>query len=265
MIKQIYDEQALPMEDLQLLGLAENGKLNMDKDDLAALLSGRRTDMLRLENLSAQGVRIASLDAKLSIKPNADGGLDLLVHPIYRKAELPFYLTDTEADELEKGEAVNIQKSIIDQQGRKREILVEFDKETQEFIITDSERRLVPDTVNGQYLSLEQKERYRKGKEVELPDGTALQYSATDAKGMRSNKLALIASVLIDGGLSFMLYKGLHALYGPKQDKEKAGVYSKGYYSDLEKLKEQEAKPKFEYNNPIDSQYSRGYSQSASR
>jgi len=265
MIKQIFDEQMLPMEDLQRLGLAENGRLNLDKDDLAALLSGRRTDMLRLENLSADGVQIPLLDAKLSVKPNANGDLELLVHPIYRKAEYPSYLTDTEAEKLEKGEAVNIEKSIIDQQGRKREVLIEFDKETQEFIITDSERILVPDMVNSQYLSLEQKERYRKGKEVQLPDGTTFQYSGTEAKGMRSNKLALIASIVIDGGLSYVLYKGLNALFGQKQDKEKAEVYSKGYYDDLAKMQEQESEKEFEYGNHAESRYSQDYSEHNSR
>ncbi|WP_183580306.1 DUF4099 domain-containing protein [Mucilaginibacter sp. X5P1] len=265
MIKQIYDERALPMKDLEALGLAEDGKLNIDKNDLEAILSGRRTDMLRLENLSAQGIHIPALDAKLSVKLNVDGGLELLVHPIYRKAEHPFYLTDTEAENLEKGEAVNIQKQIIDQQGRKREILVEFDKDTQEFIITDSERILVPDTVNGQYLSLEQKERYRKGKEVELQDGTTFQYSASEPKGIRSNKLALIASVLIDGGLSYVLYTGLHALFGQKHDKEKANTFSKGYHDDVEKMQEQEVEQESEYSNKAENQYSRGYSQTNSR
>jgi len=265
MIKQIYDERSLPMDELQTLGLAVNGKLLMDENNFNALLSGRRTGMLTLENLSAEGIHIPALDAKLSVKPNKNGSLDLLVHPIYQQAEYPAYLTDTEADELQKGLAVNIQKQVIDQQGRKREILVEFDKDTREFIITDSERILAPDMVNGQYLSLEQKERYRRGKEVEMPDGTTFQYSATDPNGIRSNKLALIASIVIDGGVSYVLYKGLNALFGQKHDKENADDYSKGYYSDLEKMQQKESAKEFAHNNHFDNQHSRGYSQGASR
>ena len=49
---------------------------------------------------------------------------------------------------------------------------------------------------------------------MELPDHTKLNYSGTDVNGLRSNKLALIASILIDGGLSYMLYTGLHAMFG---------------------------------------------------
>jgi hypothetical protein len=255
MIKQIFDEQDLPMGDLEKIGLAKDGRPLLDEDDLAALLSGRRTDMLRMENLVSDGLRIPILDAKLSLKQGKDGSPELLVHPIYREALQPSFLTDGEAEKLEKGEAVNLEKMIFDDEGNPKDILIEFDRETNEFIVTDSARILAPDRVNGEYLSLDQKERYRKGKEVELPDGTKLQYSATEKQGIRSNKLALIASIVIDGGLSFMLYKGLHALFGEKQDEEKAAVYSRGYYKDLEIMQQQSRE------TPLNNRFDREYQQ----
>src|ERR1700759_4208882 len=134
MIKEIYNEQALPMEDLQKIGLAENGELKISKEDLAALLSGRRTQMLRLENLVSDGLRIREMDAKLSLKPNAEGSLDLLVHPIYKQAQDLSFLTGSESEKLEKGKVLNIEKSIFDDDGNLVDVLVEFDKETNEFI-----------------------------------------------------------------------------------------------------------------------------------
>src|ERR1700743_591837 len=101
MMQQIYNAQDLPLDDLQKTGLFKDGKINLDDDDLKALLSGRRTDMLRLENLSTDNLHIPALDAKVSLKPNGDGTLGLLLHPIYREAEVPEYLTDTEAEKLE--------------------------------------------------------------------------------------------------------------------------------------------------------------------
>ena len=67
---------------------------------------------------------------------------------------------------------------------------------------------MAPDMVNGEYLTAAQKENYRKGREVKLADlaNQSCNYSGTDVNGIRSNKLALIASILIDGGLSYMLY-----------------------------------------------------------
>src|ERR1700743_2926348 len=168
MIRQVFKMEDLPKEDLQQLGLLKNGKLLMDVDDVTALLAGRRTDMLRLENLEMDGVSIKQLDAKLSLKQNEDGSIGLLLHPIDREQEVRSFLTATQAEMLEKGDVLNIQKQIFDDEGNAREVLIEFDKTTNEFIITDTEKIQAPDAVNGVPLTEEQKEKYRKGKEVKV-------------------------------------------------------------------------------------------------
>jgi len=229
MTQQTFKEQEIPLLELEKIGLAKNGRLNLREDDIRALLSGSRTGMLRLENLVADGVHIGALDAKLSLKQTEQGKMDLLVHPIYRRPESPSFLTDTEAEKLEKGEVANIEHFLFDEEGKPKDLLIEFDKDTNEFIITDTEKIIVPDMVNSEYLSLDQKERYRKGKAVELSDGTTFQYSTTDSKGIRSNKLALIASLLVDGGLSYIVYKGLNALFNRKRDEKDAAQNGKGY------------------------------------
>jgi hypothetical protein len=264
MIKQIYTEEALPMDDLHKVGLAENGKLKIDKDDLAALLSGNRTQLVRLENLVSDGLRIAALDAKLSLKPNPEGHLDLMVHPIYKQAQDLSFLTGTENEKLEKGEVANIEKSIFDDEGNLKDVLIEFDQETKEFIVTDEARILAPDRINGQYLSLDQKERYRKGKEVELEDGTKVQFAATEKMGVRANKLAFIASVLMDGGLSYLLYRGLNKIWGDKKHDKNADVYSKGYYKDLNEYEQQQRKGEKPGQQPTNQQ-ERSYSRTGAR
>lgn len=220
MLRQQFKREELPMEELQKLGLADWNKLHIDEDDLSAMLNGRRTDMLRLENLDQQGLHIPALDAKLSLRRNKDGGVELLAHPIYKLAEGPEYLTDTEIESLEKGEAVNVLKTIADGEGDKREVLVEFDKDTNEFIVVDTGKVQAPEEINGVPLTKKQKDNFRKGKEVETEDGTTIQYSAKDKQAIRSDRLALIASVLIDGGVSYILFKGLNALFNKPQHKE---------------------------------------------
>lgn len=264
MIKQLYTLQDLPMDDLQKIGLVSAGELNMSGHDLSALLSGRRTEMLTLANLSYEGHHIAELEAKLSVKPQPNGELGLLVHPIYKQAPHLSFLTVEETESLEKGKVANIEKMIFDDEGEAKDVIIEFDQETKEFIVTDEARILVPDRINGQYLSLDQKERYRKGKEVELEDGTKVQFSATDKNGVRSNKLAFIASVLIDGGLSFALYHGLNYLFGEKQHRKDADEYSKGYYKDLNELEQQEQKGQKPAYQP-ENQEERSYSRSGAR
>lgn len=240
MLQQIYDEQDLPLSDMEAIGLAKNGRVFLTETDLASLLSGRRTGMTRLENLSSEGIQIPALDAKLSLKPNKKGALELLLHPIYKEAEIPEYLTESEAEKLEKGEAVNIEKEIVDGKGMLRNVLIEFDPDTREFIITDTAKILTPEMVNDEALTSAQKERYRKGKEVELPDGTTIRFSGTDEHAVRSNKLALIASLIIDGGLSYVLFKGLNALFGKERDLKEAANLSPGYYLAETDMEEQQ-------------------------
>lgn len=51
---------------------------------------------------------------------------------------------------------------------------------------------------------------------VELPDGTQFQFSTTDRKGIRSNRNGLVLSVLLDGGLSYLLFTGIGRMLGKK-------------------------------------------------
>lgn len=153
----------------------------------------------------------------------------------------------------------------FDDKGRKIEVLIEFDKETNEFIITDTERILAPDSINDIPLTPEQKERYRKGKEVEIGDGTTVQYSGTEKQGVRSNKLAFIASLLIDGGLSFVLYQGLNALFNKPRDQRKAGQTSDNYFKAWEKMQQHEQSKGFANQNDSQATNDEEYEETISR
>ena len=263
MNQQLFDVQDIPVDDLNKIGLIQDGGLVLDRDDMDALLSGRRTSMLRFENLSFDGFNIPALDAKISLQRGAEGELQLMMHPIYKKAEYPAWLTDTEAEKLEKGEAVNLEKMIFDDEGHLKDVLVEFDQETNEFIITDTEKIIAPDKVNNEPLTAEQKERYRKGKEVELSDGTAFQFSAAEPKGLRSNRLQLVASIMIDGGLSFILYHTLNAIFNRKQEKSAEVNNSKGFQAATREWEGQEQKRGLGVDQ-AKGEYSRGYNRSGS-
>lgn len=231
-----FKEKQLPLADLERIGLAAGGQLLLHVDDMKALLSGRRTGLLHLENLEAENIRIKALDAKLSLHKGPDGKTDLLIHPIYRKPATPDFLNENEAIELEKGEVASFLKVTTDKKGNKKEVLIEYDRQTREFIVSDTELILAPDMVNGEFLTAGQKEDYRKGREVELADRTRFAYSAVDTHGIRSNKIALLASVLVDGGLTFVLYKGLNALFNHKHDPKESKALSPGYFNALKDM-----------------------------
>ncbi|MDT3401296.1 DUF4099 domain-containing protein [Mucilaginibacter terrae] len=235
---QRFKEKELPMQDLETIGLAAGGQLLLNVDDLKALLSGGRTSLMQLNNLEAENIKIKSLDAKLSLQPDGKGKVNLLIHPVYRRAVKPDFISEEDALQLQKGGLSNLLKVSTDGQGRRKELLVEYDADTREFIVSDVEKILAPDMVNGDFLTPAQKEAFRKGKEVQMPDHTAFAYTAVNAQGIRANKLALIASVLIDGGLSYALYKGLNALFNQKHDAD-AGKLSAGYDNAVRDMEEQ--------------------------
>jgi hypothetical protein len=234
-----FNEQKLPMKDLETIGLASGGQLLLNIDDLKALLSGRRTGLLELHDLEAENIRIRSLNAKLSLLQVNDGKVDLLIHPVYRKAATPDFLDDFESQQLQKGEVASLQKITIDDKGNKTERLVEFDPDTKEFIISDTDKILAPDMVNNEFLTPAQKDKYRRGQEVELADKTVFAYSNVDPQGIRSNKIALVASILIDGGMSYLLYQGLNALFNKPRESKEAERLSPGYHNAVTDMDEQ--------------------------
>ncbi|MES2275020.1 MAG: DUF4099 domain-containing protein [Bacteroidota bacterium] len=245
-----FHEDELPIKDMETIGLAAGGQLLLNVDDLNALLSGRRTGLLELQNLEAENIKIKSLNAKISLQHTDEGKMDLLIHPIYRKAQRPEFLDENEAEKLQKGEVANLLKITKDNHGNKTEMLIEYDADTKEFIVSDTEKILAPDMVNNEFLTAAQKENYRKGREVEIADGTKFSYSAVDHHGIRANKLALVASILMDGGLSYVVYKGLNALFNKKRDEKAAAKLSPGYHQAMKDVENQRAFiPEVEFNS----------------
>lgn len=239
MQEELFDEEDIPVAEFENIGLSKDGRINLGEQDWKALLAGRRTDLLRLENLTDGDIRILHLDAKLSLKRNDEGQLDLMIHPVYRRELTPDYVTIDEAEKLASGELTTIDK-VISIDGKKKEVLIEYDQDTNEFVITDQEQVLAPDFVNDQQLTESQKKRFKKGDIIELEDGTRFRYSGTSKDGLRANKFHLVASMVFDGGLSFILYQALKAL--SKQEPKVSKEYSKGYYQALEDMQAQKVR-----------------------
>jgi hypothetical protein len=239
----IFNEADLPLHDLGAVGLVSDGRILLEEADLKALLSGRRTQLIRLENLEFAGIKIASLNAKLSLITGADGKPELLVHPTYLRSTAPTYLTEDESWALETGDQLSLEKDIVDANGQKKRVLIEFDRETNQFLETDEEKVEAPDEINGQPLTPEQKAKFKRGEEVEVPDGTKVKYTATTREGIRSNRIALIASIIFDGGISYLLFHGIKAIIGQKHD-AKSTEESQEYKDTVEKMiKQQEKEP----------------------
>lgn len=224
----ILNEKDLPLEQLREIGLVKGEDLLIQRKDIQALLSGSRTNLIKLHDISRSGIEIKEMEVKLSLVRGVSGKPELLVHPVYKQTLNPPYITQTEADELITGQKANVLKE-VDRDGEKKSLLVEYDWDTREFVVTDMLKVRTPEQINGMTLSPYQKERYRGGRQIELEDGTTIQASSTSAEGIRSNRLSLIVSILMDGGISYLLLSGIKAMIGEKGLLEQTNEKNSGY------------------------------------
>lgn len=230
------------VEDFQKLGLYEDGHFKIHPLDLQELAAGRRTDFIDLKNLNHEGMKIESLKAKLSLFKNETGKFSLRVHPVYLEPQNHPLLSKEEMNSLITSERENVIKSYVDDKGKTPKMIIEFDKETNEFVSLNTHRMLIPDKVNNQELSPVQKEKLKEGEGVELEDGTVIQNSPTARKGFRSNANYLILSILVDGGISYLVIEGAAALLkagrNNANDQAIKSQYTKGFQEGMKEMEE---------------------------
>lgn len=236
----------MPVEDFKKIGLMNNDTLNLTKEDLKELSAGRKSGLLDLTNLEHEGIQIERLKAKISLQENKDGSLSVVLHPIYKNPQKHSLLNDKEMDSLITGEKANIVKGYLDEKGKSHKMLIEYDKDTKEFVSMNTNRILVPEKINNEPLTQMQKAKYKEGEAITMPDGTMIQPSPTARNGVRSNNTFLVLSILLDGGVSYLLVKAAQALLGIGRGEDKSAMQSvqltnafhKGY---LDALKDMEA------------------------
>jgi hypothetical protein len=116
-------------------------------------------------------------------------------------------------------------------------LLFEFDKETKSFVGVNPNQLKIPIEINGTPLTEKNKKDLKDGKVVDLENDTQIQISSTEKNQIRSNKNLLVASMLLDGGISYLLYTGISALINEsKLEKQKETSYSHGYMEALKKV-----------------------------
>ncbi|MBW8323696.1 MAG: DUF3945 domain-containing protein [Prolixibacteraceae bacterium] len=127
----------------------------------------------------------------------------------------------------------------LDNKNKKEEsVLFEFDTDTNSFVSLNTSDLVVPDEVNGIPLSLQQKQRFKNGQPTQIgEDGPTIQASPTAKNNIKADRRILILSILVDGGISYLLYKGIQAIVQHRQMKsQNENLYSKGYMDALKKV-----------------------------
>lgn len=193
-MKTPFEYHQLPVSDLQRLGLVSGGHIELEPSNISALLMGRRTGLITVRNLEANGLMIEKIDLKLSLHQNTDGRISLGLHPIFRHPQTHRLLEGYDADPLLDGSVRNIHKVYNNGADRALEAVIEYDAQTRTFIAYDPSQVLAPIAINGITLTEQQEQDFRLGHIVDLGDGTKFQHRATEPLGILANRRELLLS-----------------------------------------------------------------------
>ena len=247
-MKQDLNNQ-LPLEDLKRVGLVTEGTLTMEWENVNALKRGNMTNLVELKNIKGDnGFNIDAMNARLSVV-DENGANKLRIDPVYKDVQPHPLLSAKEHDQLTNGEVPNVKKEKLDKEGNSVTEVIEFDGLTNQFISYDPRKIKLPEAINNETLSPDKKRKLRDGEAIVLSDGTEVQFRSSDQNGFRSNRNAMVLSLLLDGGLSYLLITGVDRLIGKETPEEKN--YSKGYLTALNEVEKQlESRKKSFPNDP---------------
>ena len=121
-----------------------------------------------------------------------------------------------------------------------KNLLFEFDKRTNTIKETDTTNFSIK-SVNGHYLSEADINKLKKGKSISFDDGLEIKISPKSNNRFNlaaNSKNLLIGSLLIDGGLSFMIIKTIQVIKESLEENKRKQIENK-YINELNKLKSQ--------------------------
>lgn len=115
--------------------------------------------------------------------------------------------------------------------------LFEYDPSLKTIVDMDT-TRFEYNTVNGVKLTEEQLRQLKRGKEIALDDETSVQLSPSAENPARissNNRNLLLASMAIDGGMTFLIVKGVQRMHRMIKEKERQKEGAK-YKNELEQM-----------------------------
>lgn len=142
------------------------------------------------------------------------------------------------SEELSKYDNLFIIKPLNEKNKQFQSKIFELDKKDNTIKDIDTTKYELQN-VNGHSISEKQLQLLRKGKELKLDDETIIQISPSannDVKLSASSKSLLILSIAVDGGLSFLIIKGIQKLAKMREENQ-LQKESTRYQTELLKLK----------------------------
>ena len=169
-ITRISKEQ-IPFEKLEKVGVKKDFVDRMESKELKDFLNGFRSEKLYTVNakINDQDYRIP---AKIRLKQENDGSVDVKIHPIQRLHIPDEYMGHkfTKEDKAALLNDKNLGKTVelIGKDGKKDNYYLGIDNKTNELIPLRTKHIDIPEKIKGASLSEEQKQKLAKGEKVTL-------------------------------------------------------------------------------------------------
>ncbi len=164
-------KEEIPFEKLEKVGVSKDFIKHMDENELKDFLNGFRSQKLYTINATVNDQQMR-IPAKLRLKKEEDGTVNVKIHPIQRLHIPDEYMghkfTKEEKNKLLSDKNLGKTLELTGKDGKKDAYYLAVDNKTNELIPLRTKNIQVPDKIKGATLSAEQKQKLAAGKKVYL-------------------------------------------------------------------------------------------------
>jgi hypothetical protein len=164
-------KEQIPFEKLEKVGINKDFVDRMESKELKDFLNGFRSDKLYTVNAKINDQDYC-IPAKIRLKQEKDGSVDVKIHPIQRLHIPDEYLGHkfTKEDKAALLNDKNLGKTVelTGRDGKKDNYYLGIDNKTNELIPLRTKHIQIPEKIKGASLSEEQKQKLAKGEKVTL-------------------------------------------------------------------------------------------------
>lgn len=172
-----FRENDIPYADLQKIGISKSDVLSLSKNNLEALLSGKRTELLHLNCTDAKGEKF-DINAKISLYRKEDNSVGVKIHPVRQNILNDIGLKEKDINKLKDGDIIS--KSINNEK-----YLIQLDKETNELLRTKQKSIIIPSYILNEQINSKQKETLKNGGIIELNSGDKVRLDLNSVNGVK--------------------------------------------------------------------------------
>lgn len=161
MNKNIYNIREIPFKELEKIGISKEELLDLPKNAIDCLLTGRLSPLMKLKILSkGQNYYVP---AKIALT-RENGAVSLKIFPKRKEIDNTLSLSEKELENVKNGETIRITVN-------GEEKFVQLDQETKALMSADVKNIHIPTAIGNVVIGSSQKEQMRNGNPVEIEIG----------------------------------------------------------------------------------------------